>query len=304
MVRTPDVVEPEVDALERPQRPQHQARADEQDDGQGHFGDDEAVPESGAAAAGRRVAPAFFHRVRQVRAQQTRRGGDAENHRGGQGDADREQQHAPVDGCAGDAGNARRVPPREQAHADPGERKPGGGADAGEHEAFGEQLPHEIPRGSGASRPHGHLALARLRPREQQVGDVRAGDEQEEADRAEQQPDRAADRADDLLAQRQHDGVELHLRRVEAVARPALRDCVQVVADLRDGRARREPAGRVIPVAAVVRTRAVPPVRGPQHAGRWLEVCRRYQSAGMMPTTSCGAPLIWIVRPTIEGSPP
>ena len=75
--------------------------------------------------------------------------------------------------------------------------------DAGENEAFGQQLPHH-PQAAGAERgTHGDLALASFGAREQQVRDVRAGDEQEERDRAEQQPDRAADRSDDFVGQRQ-----------------------------------------------------------------------------------------------------
>ena len=73
-------------------------------------------------------------------------------------------------------------------------------------------------------RPHRDLALTRFGARQQEVGDVGAGDEQQEADGAEEQPDRAAHAADDFIAQRQHDDVELHLRRVESLLRHRLRD--------------------------------------------------------------------------------
>ena len=212
-------VEAEIDPLQRPQRPQHQSRADEEHDRERHLGDDQSVPEAGAPAAGRGVAASFLHRLGQIRLEQARGRRDAEDDRGHERDADGEQQHAPVDRRSGDAGNARRVPPGEEPHADPGERQAGGGADAGEHQALGQQLAHDPGRPRAERGAHRHLALARFRAREQQVGDVGAGDQQQEADRAEEQPDRAAHGADDFLAQRQHHGVELHLRGIEALAR-------------------------------------------------------------------------------------
>ena len=277
-------IEPEIDPLQRPERPQHQARADEQDDRQRHLRDHEAVPETPPAAAGRCVAPAFFHRVRQVRSQQARGGGDAEDHGGDERDADREQQHAPVDGRARDTGNARWVPPREQAHTTPGQRQTGGGADTGEHETLGQQLPDEAGRAGPERRAHGHLALPRFRAREEKIGHVGAGDEQQEADRAEEEPDRAADGTDDLFPQREDDGVELHRLGIEPPARPRLRDGVQVVARLRDRSARLEPARRVKSVISVVRARAVPPIRRPQRARRRiLEIGRQHEVRGHDP---------------------
>ena len=59
---------------------------------------------------------------------------------------------------------------------------------AGEREqrALGQQLPNE-PAASGAERrAHGQLAVAAQQPRERQVRDVGAGDQQHEPGRAEQ----------------------------------------------------------------------------------------------------------------------
>ena len=67
------------------------------------------------------------------------------------------------------------------------------GAGPGEHEALGEQLTHEPPRAGAERRADGQLALARRRAREQQVRDVRAGDQQHEDDGAHQRQDRLPD---------------------------------------------------------------------------------------------------------------
>ena len=65
--------------------------------------------------------------------------------------------------------------------------------------AFGHELP-EQPAAAGAKRrAHRELAVTCLGARQQQVREVRAGDQQHEADRGLQHPDRAAGAAEDLL---------------------------------------------------------------------------------------------------------
>ena len=60
-------------------------------------------------------------------------------------------------------------------------REAGGPAEQAEQDALGEELPDQ-PRAAGAERrPHGDLARARLRARQQQVRHVDAGDQQHEA---------------------------------------------------------------------------------------------------------------------------
>jgi hypothetical protein len=67
----------------------------------------------------------------------------------------------------------------------------------------------EQPPPAGANRgSYGELAMTGLGACEQEIGKVRAGDEQHEADRGLQHPDRDPRRADDLLLHR------LHLQRV------------------------------------------------------------------------------------------
>ena len=78
-------------------------------------------------------------------------------------------------------------------------------ADAAEHDALDEELTDDAPAGRAEGDPHGDLAGAMRGAREQQVGDVRAGDEQHEADGAhhrEEHDSRGA--ADVALRERLH----------------------------------------------------------------------------------------------------
>ena len=69
-----------------------------------------------------------------------------------------------------------------QAGGDHGER----GASTGQHEAFDQQLPHQPPASRAERRAEADLALTRAGAREQQIGDVGARDEQDDADGAKQ----------------------------------------------------------------------------------------------------------------------
>ena len=77
--------------------------------------------------------------------------------------------------------------------------QPGGGehatqpADARQDDAFRHDLRGQLPARRAERRAHDQLVPARRGPRQQQIADVRAGDEQHQADGAEQrQQDRAA----------------------------------------------------------------------------------------------------------------
>ncbi len=125
--------------------------------------------------------------------------------------ADGEEQHGAVDAHGVEARQVRRVQPRQRPRAGPREHEPGQAAAGRQHEALGRELPQE-PRAAGAERAaHRHLALARGRAREEQVRDVRARDQQHEADRHEQRHERPPRVLDDVVLER-HDA-DLHARR-------------------------------------------------------------------------------------------
>ena len=163
------------------------------------------------------------------------------------------------------------------------------GAGDRQDEALDQQLTDEPPAAGAERRADADLALARARAREEQIGDVRAGDEQHDRDRAEQhQHPRLGARADEVIAQRPHacatvlvpvgmgrlerrsDLVHLRLRLLERDARLQSRDALQV-----DAQVVRVP--NPLSLGNDVRH---PEIGRPHGADRILK------SAGMMPTTS------------------
>ena len=117
----------------------------------------------------------------------------------------RESEHAPIDGHAGQRLD-RRDPARherdEHLRALDREQQTDRGGDHREQHALGEQLPHDPPRRGAERDADRHFALAVRSAREEKIGDVRAGDEEQEADGGEQRPEGALRVADQLLAQR------------------------------------------------------------------------------------------------------
>jgi hypothetical protein len=56
-----------------------------------------------------------------------------------------------------------------------------------QHGALGQQLPHDAPPAGADREPDGNLPASCRRPRQQQIGDIGAGDQQHQADRSHQQ---------------------------------------------------------------------------------------------------------------------
>ena len=138
-------------------------------------------------------------------------------------DAEREEQHGHVDR---DARLVGHVELRHQRRRSSGSRRrrratPSDTADEREQHAFGQQLPQQPPA-SGANRhPDRHLSRSRRAARQLQIGDVGAGDEQQEGDSAEQQlqagPHLAAGDGDvEVVAQRRREALLRERRRLLA----------------------------------------------------------------------------------------
>ncbi len=113
-----------------------------------------------------------------------------------------EGQHVHVDRQIRKTRDRRRPEPHQRAHEREGETGTGNSAEHPQHEALGQQLRDQLAPARAEGRPHGDLAAAGLSPREQQVRDVRTGDEQHERDGAEQGHERRANVANDPLVQR------------------------------------------------------------------------------------------------------
>ena len=89
------------------------------------------------------------------------------------------------------------------------EQKPEHASGKPQHRAFGQTLAHQAAPARAQRHAHGQFPLARNRARQQQAGDVRAGNQQHQADRAQQQPQRGPDIADIRTKRLRHEAAAL-----------------------------------------------------------------------------------------------
>ena len=100
----------------------------------------------------------------------------------------------------------------KQADAPLRDDEPESGADEGEQQTFGQELRGKIGTRGAEGRAYGKFLAARDGTREEQVGDVGAGDEEYEADGTEQNEEQGTNFTNDAIAERSHhdrDGVVL-----------------------------------------------------------------------------------------------
>jgi hypothetical protein len=101
------------------------------------------------------------------------------------GNDEGEREHAHVDvhvaqqlrEAGGDDEGEEACPPER-------EQEPAAAPDEGQHEVLGQELPHETAAAGAGGRAQRELLLPGRARGQQQVRDVGAGDEQDEADRA------------------------------------------------------------------------------------------------------------------------
>ena len=116
----------------------------------------------------------------------------------------REHQHGKVDANLIGARNARRRQHRQRARRPISQQQAAGGADQAERRALGEHLPHEPPAIGADRGSQRQLAKTAGTSSEQQIGDVRAGDEQDEAHRSRKEQERRPRVAHHRLEQRRN----------------------------------------------------------------------------------------------------
>ncbi len=107
-------------------------------------------------------------------------GSEPEQHAGGHRHARGECEDAQVDPEGGEARNVERGQCRQGSEQPARRQQPGGASRRGQHEALGQELPHDPPAAGPESRSHRHLPLARFRAGQEHVRDVRACHQQHE----------------------------------------------------------------------------------------------------------------------------
>src|SRR5207237_2318630 len=99
-------------------------------------------------------------------------------------DHQREEQHFGIERNLGGARNAFRISGQHRTQSGETKRSASGAADEREKNPFSQELPQQPPLSGAERRADRELPLPRFRPREQQVREVRAGDQQHESDSA------------------------------------------------------------------------------------------------------------------------
>src|SRR5271163_3221938 len=148
-----------------------------------------------------RAATFLPERRVQIEAAHEPRGGKPEDGSGGDRDNDGERQHAPANGYVIEARQAFGNKLQKEFPGAEENRKTGDAAKREEQQALGEELTNESRSCGSQCLANRHLASARAGASQQQIGDVDAADQQDQAHRAEQQNERLANVADKSLGQ-------------------------------------------------------------------------------------------------------
>lgn len=175
-------------------------RAHEQHDGQRHLCRDQRVAHSSPRDAGR-AAPALAERAGHVGARRLECRREPEPHRGHEGQEERDAERPPAYRNLVHPRQLGRRETRECGH--PGDRheRAGHASEHAEQQALGEKLARDA--GTAGAEPHAERDL--LPPRgaagKEQVGEIAAGDEEHQPDRAEEREEHGANVLDDLRTQ-------------------------------------------------------------------------------------------------------
>ena len=230
-----------------------QSGAGEQHDRERHLRHDQRGAHAVGAAARRPATAALAQRPLSRAARRLQRREQTESQAGDEGDTEGEEHDGAVQADGLEPRNVGRLSGHQRPGRPVGDHQADDAAGKAEDDRLGQQLP-EQPAAAG---PHRHadreLTLTRRRTRQQQVGDVRAGDQQHQADRTEQHEERPLHVTDDHVAQRSGGKRKAGVRVRKGALQPA--------ADASASRlppARRSTPGRARPMHVEVFRRAAP----------------------------------------------
>ena len=180
--------EAEVGVHHADERTHRHSAAGEQRQGERELDDHQRAPQPMTPATHRSAA--LLHRLAQVRARRLPgRRAPGQRCRPGRRSASANSEHRHAQRDLGFRRQRVRRHQRDDGVEEPRRQERTESA-AGERDdqALDQQLPDDGAAGGAHRGPHGQLALARAAARQQQVGDVGAGDQQQEPHRAQQQP--------------------------------------------------------------------------------------------------------------------
>ena len=181
-------IDAQIHLHEAEKRSHQQAGAGQQHQGEGGFGYHQTIAQAAAAGLRRRGHATFLQRVVQIGFRGGQSGRKTKDDARHHGDAQAVEQNPPVEPDDAGVGHAEAVVPRhlqgKQAVTGPGQCQAQGSSDRRQHHALREQLRDQTPPVGADGDPHGHLASSSGGPGQQQIGDIGAGDEQDEKHRS------------------------------------------------------------------------------------------------------------------------
>jgi hypothetical protein len=202
-----------IDRHHRLEAPDEQPAADEQREGHRHLADDEHRARSARRGRGAPIREGHS----EIRARERPCRHEAKRQAARKRDGESEEEDGGVKAWWRDARQRSADHFRQEGQRHGRDHRASDGAADGKDRGFDQQLAPE-PSGTGADgRAHGQLSLPLARPREQQVCDVRARDQQDECDGAERREQNRPGRSHELVTQWPH--VERPSRRIGVVRR-------------------------------------------------------------------------------------
>ncbi len=126
------------------------------------------------------TAATFFECLLQIRTRNLQRGRETKENSGEQRDQKREREHAIIEANFAGARQGAGHNGERRAYTPIRQRESQASADDSEENAFGEQLPNETAGARARRGTYCYFTCAAAGPREQQVGHIYAGDEQNE----------------------------------------------------------------------------------------------------------------------------
>jgi hypothetical protein len=150
------------------------------------------------------ASPARLERAVEIYPRGTHCGRESEDNASDDGDAQCEGQHGTVDGDRVEARDVPWVHRPDDVETGLGDQQACAATQQAEHDAFRQQLPQQPLPARAERRADRHFLLTAGGACEQQVGDVRARDQQNQGNRSEEYQDGPTHVADDLFEQWNH----------------------------------------------------------------------------------------------------
>ena len=217
-------VEAQVDAVQSVEAPDEQAGHHQQHEDERDLRHDQAQLDAAAPPTAGDAPPAVAKRLEHRQARRAKRRQDAHEHADRQRERQPERQHARIDLDLGRTRQLDRQLPHERRYGHVRDGAPCQPPGEGESEALAEGLPEQPPARRAKSLAESRVPSAVGGLDEQEIRDVRTGDQQDGAYRGQEQQQRAARPGGHDLQARQHAHGEVLVLRV--LARERAREMV------------------------------------------------------------------------------